>query len=49
LYDLAEIARLVDLPDAFLIGAGAGSSRVAGMNCEARKCIPYVYIYKCVC
>ena len=37
LYDLAEVAHVVDLPDAFLIGPGAGSSRVAGKNCEASK------------
>ena len=34
LYDLAEVARLAELPGAFVIGAGAGSSRVAGVNCE---------------
>lgn len=34
LYDLAEMAALADLPGAFLLGAGAGSSRVTGVNCE---------------
>ncbi len=34
LYDLAEMAELAELPGAFVIGAGAGSSRVAGVNCE---------------
>lgn len=33
-YDLKEMARLAELPGAFLLGAGAGSSRVAGVNCE---------------
>ena len=36
-YDLSEVARVVGLPDAFLIGPGAGSSRVVGKNCEVRK------------
>ncbi|XP_064392081.1 ester hydrolase C11orf54 homolog [Halichondria panicea] len=34
LYDMADIARLVGLPGAFLLGAGAGSSKVVGVNCE---------------
>jgi len=34
LYDLTEVAGLAELPGAFMIGAGAGSSRVAGVNCE---------------
>ncbi len=34
LYDLTEMAALAELPGAFLLGAGAGSSRVAGVNCE---------------
>ncbi len=34
LYNLTEVARLAELPGAFMIGAGAGSSRVAGVNCE---------------
>ena len=33
-YDLAEVARLAGLPGAFLLGAGAGSAKVAGVNCE---------------
>ncbi len=36
LYDMADIARLVGLPGAFLLGAGAGSSKVVGVNCEVR-------------
>ena len=44
-YDLAEVARIVGLPDAFLVGAGAGSSRVVGKNCEARKLKPCVQLY----
>jgi len=35
LYNLGKMAELVDLPGAFILGAGAGSSRVAGVNCEA--------------
>lgn len=34
LFDLGEMASLVGLPGAFVLGAGAGSSRVAGVNCE---------------
>ncbi len=34
LYDLGEMATLAELPGAFMLGAGAGSSRVAGVNCE---------------
>ena len=33
-YDLAQVASLVDLPGAFILGAGAGSARVVGVNCE---------------
>ena len=36
LYDLTEMAALAELPGAFILGAGAGSSRVAGVNCEVR-------------
>jgi len=36
---LAEVAELVDLPSAFIIGPGAGSSRVVGKNCEVRRYI----------
>ena len=42
LYDLTEVASLVGLPGAFILGAGAASSRVAGVNCEVRACV-------CVC
>ena len=42
LYNLAEMATLVDLPGAFVLGAGAGSSRVAGVNCEV--CAYDVYV-----
>lgn len=34
LYNLAEIAKLVELPKAFLIGAGAGPTKVIGCNSE---------------
>lgn len=33
-YDLGKMATLAELPGAFVIGAGAASCRVAGMNCE---------------
>ena len=33
-YNLKSIAELIDLPGAFFIGAGAGSSRLTGVNCE---------------
>lgn len=33
-YNLKEVAVKVGLPGAFFIGAGAGSSRLAGLNCE---------------
>ena len=36
LYDLTQVAALVGLPGAFMIGAGAASSKVAGVNCEVR-------------
>ena len=39
LYDLTEMAALADLPGAFMLGAGAGSSRVAGINCEVSLCV----------
>lgn len=47
-YNLAEVARLAELPGAFLLGAGAGSSRVAGVNCEVRNCV-YAQIRSCEC
>ena len=34
LYDLTEVASLVGLPGAFIIGAGAASPKVTGVNCE---------------
>lgn len=34
LYNLSDMAALAELPGAFILGAGAGSSRVAGVNCE---------------
>lgn len=34
LYNLRDVAKDIDLPGAFFIGAGAGSFRLAGMNCE---------------
>ncbi len=36
LYNMAEIARLAELPGAYLLGAGAGSAKVVGVNCEVR-------------
>ncbi|XP_003385232.1 PREDICTED: ester hydrolase C11orf54 homolog [Amphimedon queenslandica] len=33
-YDLAQVASLAGLPNGFILGAGAGSYRVAGVNCE---------------
>jgi hypothetical protein len=33
-YNLAELAALVGVPGGLVIGAGAGSSKVAGVNCE---------------
>ena len=33
-YNLGEVAALAGVPGGLLIGAGAGSSRVAGVNCE---------------
>ncbi|KAL8562084.1 hypothetical protein ACOMHN_031855 [Nucella lapillus] len=34
LYDLADVARLVDLPGAFMVGAGAGPWKIVGVNSE---------------
>ncbi|XP_076453385.1 ester hydrolase C11orf54 homolog [Babylonia areolata] len=34
LYDLGEVARLVELPGAFMVGAGAGPWKVVGVNSE---------------
>lgn len=42
LYDLAEMAELAELPGAFVLGAGAGSSKVAGVNCEVGNNIKHV-------
>ena len=36
LYDLGEMAALAELPGAFVFGAGAASSRVAGVNAEVK-------------
>ena len=36
-YDLGEMAALAGLPGGLVIGAGAGSSKVAGVNCEVSK------------
>jgi hypothetical protein len=33
-YNIKDIARVVGLPNAFMIGAGAASSRLCGLNCE---------------
>ena len=35
-YNFRDIAKSIELPGAFFIGAGAGSSRLAGVNCEVR-------------
>lgn len=34
LYDLGEVAKLVELPGAFMVGAGAGPWKVIGVNSE---------------
>lgn len=34
LYDLGDIAKLVELPGAFMVGAGAGPWKVVGVNSE---------------
>lgn len=50
LYNLTEMATLADLPGAFLLGAGAGSSRVAGGNCEVRlPCNVILLSWLCIC
>ena len=36
-YDLGELAALVGVPGGLIIGAGAGSSKVAGVNCEVKS------------
>ncbi|XP_041377004.1 ester hydrolase C11orf54 homolog [Gigantopelta aegis] len=33
-FNFKQISKLVDLPDAFMIGAGAGPHHVVGVNCE---------------
>ncbi|EDQ90541.1 uncharacterized protein MONBRDRAFT_20550 [Monosiga brevicollis MX1] len=33
-YNFVDVAKQIDLPGAFFLGAGAGSSRLAGVNCE---------------
>lgn len=33
-YNLGDMARLAGVPGGLVIGAGAGSSKVAGVNCE---------------
>lgn len=35
-YNFKDVAKEVELPGAFFVGAGAGSSRLAGVNCEVR-------------
>jgi len=34
LYSFDDVASNVDLPGGFVIGAGAGSSKFVGVNCE---------------
>lgn len=34
LYSFDDVASSVDLPGGFVIGAGAGSSKFVGVNCE---------------
>eukprot|EP00055_Hartaetosiga_balthica_P007530 m.26004 g.26004 ORF g.26004 m.26004 type:complete len:330 (-) comp5817_c0_seq3:339-1328(-) len=34
IYNLKDVAKAIGLPGAFFIGAGAGSSRLVGVNCE---------------
>lgn len=45
-YNLAEMARLAGLPGGLIIGAGAGSSKVSGVNCEVRDttCTMYSHL-----
>ena len=33
-YDFSEIAKLIDLPDAYMVGAGAGPHEILGTNSE---------------
>lgn len=35
-YDIKDIAKIVNLNPAFVIGAGAGPHPYAGVNCEVR-------------
>ena len=54
---MGEMAALSGLPNAFILGAGAASSRVAGVNCEVcvytvhkhmhTQYIVYVFMYMC--
>jgi len=39
-YDLNTVAKDIELPGAFILGAGAASSRVLGVNAEVSS-------YKC--
>eukprot|EP00049_Salpingoeca_infusionum_P007442 m.121065 g.121065 ORF g.121065 m.121065 type:complete len:320 (+) comp13700_c0_seq5:203-1162(+) len=43
IYNLRDVADQIGMPDCFFIGAGAGSSRLAGTNCEL---MPNVHIGK---
>ena len=36
-YNLEVITDIVELPGAFIIGAGAGPSHVEGVNCEVGR------------
>ena len=37
IYNLKDVAAEINMPQAFFIGAGAGSSRLAGLNCEVKR------------
>lgn len=36
-YDLNIVAKQIELPRAFILGAGAASSRILGVNAEVSK------------
>ena len=37
LYSFDDIANIVELPGGFIVGAGAGSSKFVGVNCEVNS------------
>ena len=42
-YNLAEVATLAGVSGGFVIGAGAGSCKVTGVNCEVRLAFHVIY------